>query len=83
VLEIPSDIKVKEGWPDRELLIKLGGEILDDGPTRVVKINGKTYSEGLMEGEIQLARDAISKARNLGDESLAPEILRKMKGQNN
>ena len=53
IMDIPEGISVRTGWPSDEVLQSCGASIVSDGPARVVRISGRTFSEGLMESLIR------------------------------
>ena len=52
VLRIPDDKLIDPGWPSEELLIELGGQFIQKDNVRVVEIEGRTFSEGMLESLI-------------------------------
>ena len=49
ILNIPETITAKPGWPSDELLLAVGAKFIMEEPSRVVEINGRKFSEGLLE----------------------------------
>lgn len=47
-------------WPSEEVIKACGGVYLMDGDTRVVKLGGRTYAEGMLEAEIRERQRALS-----------------------
>lgn len=67
VQEIPPHINVRCDWAQLPLLEALGGVVKSDADSgRVVELNGVTYCEGLLEGEI-LRADAYREQLWQGD----------------
>lgn len=66
IMEIPKDIKVDIGWPDREIMIKLGAKYLHEESPRLVKIGGSEYLEGRLESMIEAYRKRMSDFPKLG-----------------
>jgi len=52
VMSIPKGTTTETGWPSEELLIKLGAKFLQKDNIRVVEINGRKFSEGMLESLI-------------------------------
>lgn len=52
VLSIPKNIFAEIGWPSEELLIELGAKFLQNDKSRVVLIEGRKFSEGMLESLI-------------------------------
>ncbi len=63
VLNIPKDISTEIGWPSEELLISLGAKFIQKGYLRVVEIEGRKYSEGMLESLISEICDNEFEAR--------------------
>ena len=59
ILQIPDHIPCKKGWPDHDLLVSLGGKFLSKDDIRVIEINGRTFCEGTLEGEIKEITDNV------------------------
>ncbi len=67
VLEIPEEVDSEVGWPSRELLEACGCKYLNSvDATRVVEVNGKRYTEGLMEAMILELTDDVFEASGRG-----------------
>ncbi len=66
VLSIPSAISMETGWPSEELLIQLGGKHIRKDNGRVVEINGRKFSEGMLQSLIDEICDDTFEA--CGDE---------------
>ena len=55
VVAIPDHVQCSEGWPKGEdVPIALGADVSSVEGTRVVKIAGKTYAEGMLEAQIRM-----------------------------
>lgn len=52
VLNIPKNLYMETGWPSEELLITLGAKFIQKGNIRVVEIEGRKFSEGMLESLI-------------------------------
>lgn len=52
VLNIPKEIVTETGWPSEALLIELGAEFIQKENIRVVEIEGRKFSEGMLESLI-------------------------------
>ena len=60
VLSIPKDIVMEAGWPSEALLITLGAKFIQKGDLRVVEIEGRKFSEGMLESLInEICDDAF------------------------
>ena len=61
ILELSDDLQVEAGWPDKELLEKLGFVYLsdEDDHTRVVEFCGRRFIEGAMEAIITKLNDGL------------------------
>lgn len=58
VCAIPENLrdKVDGFYPSHDLIEKLGGVFIMDGDCRSVRFDNRTYTEGLLESIIQMAR---------------------------
>jgi len=68
ILEIPDGVAAETGWPSDEVLKSCGAGFLSEAPTRVVEIDNRRFSEGLMESTLRSLDDDIFEA--LGKERL-------------
>jgi hypothetical protein len=68
ILSIPDNISAELGWPSDELLLSVGAVFIKNGDTRIVKINGQQYVEGMLEAVIRELDDDIFESR--GEERL-------------
>lgn len=59
VMPVPENVQVIEGWPDEDVLKKLGAEVSFANGTRIVKVAGKTYCEGHLQSQIDISLDRI------------------------
>ena len=68
ILSIPENIPAEPGWPSDELLMAVGAKFIIENPSRVVEINGRKFSEGLLEGFLNEIED--NAFEELGNERL-------------
>jgi hypothetical protein len=68
VLSIPNATFAEPGWPPEELLIELGASFIQKDNIRVVEIEGRKFSEGMLESLINEICDDEFEAR--GDDRL-------------
>ncbi len=66
VLDIPENIDAEKGHPSTELLQELGATFLEEGPTRIVEINGRKYCEGMLEAMIMSLQDDQFEEKGMG-----------------
>ena len=66
VLAIPDDVTVDAGYPPNDFLKSIGGEFLSDESTRVVKIAGRTFCEGMLASLINEVVDDEFEKRGRG-----------------
>ena len=66
VVDVPDGVKAEEGWPNDELLVACGCEIVRDKQPRVVRFKGKDYVEGALDAEITQIWDDQLEANGLG-----------------
>ena len=66
IMEIPARISAKTGWPTDEVLESCGARILVKGSARVVEIDGRKFSEGLMEHTLRSLDDDMFEAHGWG-----------------
>ena len=59
ILSIPYNITVKSGWPPEELLLSIGATFINYEETRIVKVNGEQFVEGMLEAHIRELDDDI------------------------
>lgn len=57
ILTIPENIPAEPGWPSDELLLAVGAKTIVENPSRVVEINGRKFSEGLLESFLNEIED--------------------------
>ena len=57
ILSIPDNIPAEPGWPSDELLVAVGAKFITENPSRVVEINGRKFSEGLLESFLNEIED--------------------------
>ncbi len=57
ILSIPEHISAEFGWPSDELLVAVGAKFITENPSRVVEINGRKFSEGLLESFLNEIED--------------------------
>jgi len=57
ILSIPENIPAETGWPSDELLLAVGAKFIVENPSRVVEINGRKFSEGLLESFLNEIED--------------------------
>ena len=57
ILSIPENIPAASGWPSDELLLAVGAKFITEDPSRVVEINGRKFSEGLLESFLNEIED--------------------------
>ncbi len=50
---IPESLHAHPGWPDRTLLEALGAEFIRTSSPRIVRLNGETYQEGVLQAVIE------------------------------
>lgn len=65
VLDIPENVPAEPGWPSDELLLAVGAKFIVKEPSRVVEINGRKFSEGLLEGYLNEIEDNVHELRGL------------------
>ncbi len=68
ILSIPENIPAEPGWPSDELLLAVGAKFIVENPSRVVEINGRKFSEGLLESFLNEIED--NAFEELGQERL-------------
>lgn len=66
VLSIPKDTSTETGWPSEELLISLGAKFIYNDDLRIVEIEGRKFSEGMLESLIREVSDDEFEARGDG-----------------
>lgn len=66
VLDIPGNITLEKGWPEEELLETLGGRFINRELPRVVEINGRKFSEGLLESTLRSLDDDVFESMGQG-----------------
>ena len=57
IRDIPDNIYAEPGWPSDEFLLAVGAKFIVDNPSRVVEINGRKFSEGLLESLLNEIED--------------------------
>jgi hypothetical protein len=72
VMEIPDGVEAELGWPSDDILRECGAVIFTHGPSRVVKIGDRTFSEGLMEATIRALDDDVSELLGRGRPNKTP-----------
>lgn len=65
ILVIPDNIYAEPGWHSDELLLAVGAKFIVKEPSRVVEINGRKFSEGLLEGYLNEIEDNVHEMRGL------------------
>ena len=65
ILSIPENIPAEPGWPSDELLVAVGAKFITENPSRVVEINGRKFSEGLLESFLNEIEDNAFEQRGL------------------
>ena len=65
ILSIPENIPAEPGWPSDELLVGVGAKFITENPSRVVEINGRKFSEGLLESFLNEIEDNAFEQRGL------------------
>jgi hypothetical protein len=65
ILSIPENIPAEPGWPSDELLLAVGAKFIMENPPRVVEINGRKFSEGLLESFLNEIEDNAFEQRGL------------------
>ena len=68
ILDIPEHVPAEVGWPSDELLLAVGGRFLSHDQPRVIEIEGRRFSEGMLESVIREIEDDLREAR--GEERL-------------
>ena len=53
ICRIPESLNPQLGWPDRALLEALGAEFIRTSTPRIVRLNGETYQEGVLQAVIE------------------------------
>ena len=66
VLSIPKNLDSEKGYPSNELLKACGAKFLSEGFTRIVEINDKKYTEGMLEAAVRKKDDDLFEARRNG-----------------
>jgi len=66
VCRIPKHLTTTVGWPDHALLKALGAVFLSEQTPRIVKISGKIYQEGGMDGVLNRLTDDVHEALGEG-----------------
>ncbi|MFP2905859.1 hypothetical protein ACLESD_12535 [Pyxidicoccus sp. 3LFB2] len=67
VCPLPDDMQdVDEGWPDHEILRRLGAEFLRTETPRAVRLKDVLYTEGMLEAEIRRVDDDVSERLGAG-----------------
>lgn len=68
VMNLPAECQTDEreavGWPTDEVLVACGARFLRRQTPRVVELSGRTFTEGMLEGEIEKARAALAVEAN-------------------
>ena len=59
ILSIPENIPVEAGWPSEEILLSVGAKFIKKNEPRIVEINGKQFTEGMLEAHIKELDDNI------------------------
>ena len=52
VLDESTHSNVEAGWPSDDLLVSLGAKITKVKQCRVVKLDGRTFAEGMLENQL-------------------------------
>jgi len=65
ILSIPENIPAELGWPSDEILLAVGAKFITENPSRVVEINGRKFSEGLLESFLNEIEDNAFEQRGL------------------
>ena len=65
ILSIPENIPADPGWPSDEFLVAVGAKFITENPPRVVEINGRKFSEGLLESFLNEIEDNAFEKRGL------------------
>ena len=59
ILSIPDNISVEAGWPSKETLLSVGGVFIKEDEPRIIEINGKYFTEGMLEAHLRELDDNI------------------------
>jgi hypothetical protein len=70
VLRLPEELQLRGdgilGWPDHDVLRTCGANFVREDTPRVVELLGRTFTEGLLEHEIQKLHDDQFEAADQG-----------------
>ena len=58
-LSIPNNIPVEVGWPSEDVLFSVGAIFIKEDEPRIIEINGKQFSEGMLEAHLKESDDNI------------------------
>ena len=53
ICSIPASLNAQPGWPDRALLEALGAEFIRSSTPRIVRLEGETYQEGVLQAVLE------------------------------
>jgi len=73
ILSIPENIPAEPGWPSDELLLAVGAKFIVEDPSRVIEINGRKFSEGLLESLLNEIEDNAFEERGQGRLNKTPK----------
>jgi len=59
ILSIPDNIPVEAGWPSEEILLSVGAIFIKEDEPRIIEINGKQFTEGMLEAHLKESDDNI------------------------
>ena len=73
IISIPENVPTEPGWPSDELLLAVGAKFIMENPPRVVEINGRKFSEGLLESFLNEIEDNAFEQRGQGRLNKTPK----------
>jgi hypothetical protein len=65
ILGIPDNLQVESGWPSEDILLSLGAIFIQKDEPRIIEINGKQFTEGMLEAHFKELDDDIFELRGV------------------
>lgn len=59
ILSIPDNLQVESGWPSEDVLLSVGAIFISNDEPRIIEINGKQFTEGMLETHLKELDDDI------------------------
>ena len=53
ILSIPDNLQVESGWPSEDVLLSVGAIFINNDEPRIIEINGKQFTEGMLEAHLK------------------------------